>query len=103
MRMPSASISICTTSAWYALKVGTAPGYVGASARMTSPGSMNVLQRSSMTCWAPVVKRARIELAREETLSFVPPWYGQRVVALGEQRAARVALSGPVAPGLLAD
>jgi aminopeptidase len=51
----------------------------------------------------PWVKRARIELAREETLSFVPRWYGQRVLALGEQRAARVALSGPVAPGLLAD
>ncbi|HWT21923.1 MAG TPA: aminopeptidase, partial [Solirubrobacteraceae bacterium] len=51
----------------------------------------------------PWVKRARIELAREETLSFVPPWYGQRVLALGEHRAARVALSGPVAPGLLAD
>jgi aminopeptidase len=51
----------------------------------------------------PWVKRARIRHAREETLSFVPPWYGERVLALGEHRAARVALSGPVAPGLLAD
>ncbi|HTE62930.1 MAG TPA: aminopeptidase, partial [Solirubrobacteraceae bacterium] len=51
----------------------------------------------------PHVKRARIEHAREETLEFVPPWYGQRVLALGDQRAARVALSGPSAPGLMAD
>jgi aminopeptidase len=51
----------------------------------------------------PHVKRARIEHARPETLDFVPPWYGERILALGEQRAARVALSGPSAPGLLAD
>jgi aminopeptidase len=51
----------------------------------------------------PYVKRARIEHAREETLSFVPPWYGERVLALGDQRAARVAISGPSAPGLMAD
>jgi aminopeptidase len=51
----------------------------------------------------PWVKRARIEHAREDTLAFVPPWYGERVLALGEHRAARVALSGAVAPGLLAD
>ena len=51
----------------------------------------------------PYVKRARIEHARPETLEFVPPWYGERVLALGEQRAARVAISGPSAPGLMAD
>ena len=51
----------------------------------------------------PHVKRARIEHAREETLDFVPSWLGERVVALGDQRAARVALSGPSAPGLMSD
>ena len=51
----------------------------------------------------PWVKRARIEFAREETLEFVPSWYGERVLDLGRQRAARIALSGPVAPGLLRD
>ena len=51
----------------------------------------------------PWVKRARIEHAAEDTLDFVPPWIGERVLALGEQHAARVALSGPVAPGLLED
>ena len=51
----------------------------------------------------PWVKRARIQYAAEDTLDFVPPWLGDRVLALGEHHAARVALSGPVAPGLLED
>ena len=46
----------------------------------------------------PWVKRARIEHAREETLGFVPPWYGERMKALGEHRAARIGLAGPIAP-----
>jgi aminopeptidase len=49
----------------------------------------------------PWVKRARIAHARDETLGFVPPWYGQRMLALGEHRAARIAFSGPTAPGIL--
>ncbi|HYI18896.1 MAG TPA: aminopeptidase [Solirubrobacteraceae bacterium] len=51
----------------------------------------------------PHVKRARIEHADPETLDFVPEWYGQRILALGDAHAARVALSGPIAPGLMAD
>jgi aminopeptidase len=51
----------------------------------------------------PWIKRARIAHARDETLDFVPEWYGDRVLALGEARAARIALSGTSAPGLLAD
>jgi aminopeptidase len=51
----------------------------------------------------PHIKRARVEHAKPDTLDFVPPWYGERVLALGDQRAARVALSGPSAPGLLSD
>jgi aminopeptidase len=49
------------------------------------------------------VKRARVQHAPEETLDFVPPWYGERILALGEHRCARIGLSGPVAPGLLDD
>jgi aminopeptidase len=46
-------------------------------------------------------KRARARYADPETLSFVPPWLGERALALGEYRCARVALTGPVAPGAL--
>ncbi|MEJ7893697.1 MAG: aminopeptidase [Solirubrobacteraceae bacterium] len=49
----------------------------------------------------PWVKRARIEHAGDDTLEFVPSWYGERMLALGEQRAARIAFSGPAAPGVL--
>jgi aminopeptidase len=49
----------------------------------------------------PHVKRARIEHAADDTLDFVPSWYGERMLALGEQHCARVSFSGPTAPGLL--
>jgi aminopeptidase len=51
----------------------------------------------------PWVKRARIAHARDETLDFVPEWYGERILALGNAHAARIALSGASAPGLLED
>jgi aminopeptidase len=51
----------------------------------------------------PWVKRARIEHAPDDTLEFVPPWFGERMLALGRERAAAITLSGPVAPGLLDD
>jgi aminopeptidase len=46
-------------------------------------------------------KRARMLHADPETLEFVPPWYGQRILALSEHRCARIALSGPSAPQAL--
>jgi aminopeptidase len=49
------------------------------------------------------VKRERILHADEETLDFVPTWYGQRLLELGRQRCARISLSGPATPGLLDD
>jgi aminopeptidase len=51
----------------------------------------------------PHVKRARIEHAAEETLDFVPSWYGDRTIQKGEQRAAAVTLSGPTDPHLFDD
>ncbi len=44
--------------------------------------------------WDPLVKRARLELAPEDSLEFVPPWLGERMHWLSEERAARVSLSG---------
>jgi aminopeptidase len=51
----------------------------------------------------PWVKRARIAHAPDDSLEFVPPWYGERLLALGRERSAAVTLSGPVAPALLDD
>jgi aminopeptidase len=49
----------------------------------------------------PWVKRARVAYAPEDSLEYVPPWYGERLLALGRERGAAITLSGPVAPGLL--
>ncbi len=54
-----------------------------------------------VTYFDPYVKRARIEHAREETLGFVPSWYGDRMLELGRQRAARISFSGPAPPDVL--
>jgi aminopeptidase len=49
----------------------------------------------------PLLKRARIEFAADDTLEFVPPWYGRRVLELGEQRGASVVIRGTTVPGAL--
>lgn len=49
----------------------------------------------------PHVKLARLRHADPATLEFVPTWYRDRVLALGEQRCCRIMLTGPSAPGLL--
>ena len=51
----------------------------------------------------PWIKRARIAHAADDTLEYVPPWYGERILTLGRERGAAITLSGPVAPGLLDD
>ena len=48
-----------------------------------------------VTYFDPYVKRVRLLHAPEETLDFVPSWYGERVLELGRQRAATIALTGP--------
>jgi aminopeptidase len=47
------------------------------------------------------VKHARMLHAAPETLEFVPPWYGERMRALGENQCAVIALTGPVAPHIM--
>ncbi|HZR92306.1 MAG TPA: aminopeptidase [Gaiellaceae bacterium] len=49
----------------------------------------------------PYVKRARIELAAQDTLDGVPSWYRARVRALAETRSARISLAGPTEPEAL--
>jgi aminopeptidase len=51
----------------------------------------------------PLVKRLRVELAAEDSLSWVPPWLGRRILDLGDLEAARIRLSPTVPPGLLSD
>jgi aminopeptidase len=53
--------------------------------------------------WDPHLKRARVQYAADEVLDFVPPWYGERTLQLGEERAATISLSGPIEPHLYDD
>ena len=54
-----------------------------------------------VTYFDPLVKRARIEFAPDDTLEFVPSWFGERVLELGRQHCARISLAGPSVPGAL--
>jgi aminopeptidase len=54
-----------------------------------------------LSVFDPYFKRARALHADRDTLSFVPPWIGERMLALGELRCARIGLSGPSAPRAL--
>ena len=49
----------------------------------------------------PFVKRIRLERAPEETLDFVPAWYGRRLIELGEGHGVRISITPQVPPGLL--
>ena len=51
----------------------------------------------------PWVKRARVQNVREESLAYVPPWFGQRARQLGEAHAATISLAAPAAPRLFED
>jgi aminopeptidase len=47
------------------------------------------------------VKRTRIDRADPETLEFVPPWYGQRFLGLGEHRGVRISIQPNPEPRVL--
>ena len=47
----------------------------------------------------PHVKRIRAETSREESLTWVPPWFGKRMLDLGDLNAARVVLTPIAGPG----
>jgi aminopeptidase len=49
----------------------------------------------------PYVKKARLQHARDDTLEYVPRWYGERMLALGDEHAARIIFVPRVSPGIL--
>jgi aminopeptidase len=53
--------------------------------------------------WDPHLKRMRVQYADEDVLDFVPPWYGERTLQLGDERGATILLSGPIEPHLYDD
>jgi aminopeptidase len=53
--------------------------------------------------WDPHLKRARVQYATDDVLDFVPSWYGERALQLGDERGATISLSGPIEPHLFDD
>jgi aminopeptidase len=51
----------------------------------------------------PHVRRALIEHADEDVLSWSPPWHLERTKTMGDDRAAIIALTGDAEPDLLSD
>ncbi|MGZ4390921.1 MAG: aminopeptidase [Gaiellaceae bacterium] len=49
----------------------------------------------------PYLKRVRIENADPETLSFVPQWYGERVLKHAEHNGARISMRSVTAPNVM--
>ncbi len=83
--------------------VDTEPGREEAS-RAIAAASYRVGARFvDVNYFDPWVKRLRLEHAAPSTLDWVPPWYGDRVRALGEARAAIIALHGTLSPTLFDD
>jgi aminopeptidase len=51
----------------------------------------------------PHVKRSRLRHVPDEDLDYVPPWFGERQIRLGELRGCRISLAGSTAPRLFDD
>ncbi|MDX6643051.1 MAG: aminopeptidase, partial [Solirubrobacteraceae bacterium] len=83
--------------------VGTEPGKEELTRAIVATAYRHGAKFVDVTVFDPHVKRERILNAAPETLAFLPSWYGERVLALGEQRCARIGLSGNAAPGLFDD
>ena len=69
--MPSASIAICATSAWYERKMPIAPTYDGDSASTTSPGSRKSFATRSRACCEPVVTTTSSTPARMPSSAMI--------------------------------
>jgi aminopeptidase len=83
--------------------IGTEPGKLDLTRAVADSAYRAGAKFVDVTLFDLYVKRSRILHAAEDTLDYVPPWYGDRISALGDLRAARIGLTGPSAPGLLND
>jgi aminopeptidase len=83
--------------------VGAEPGKEALARAVAAAAYRAGAKFVDVTYFDLMVKRARLQYAAEDTLDFVPSWYGERLLALGEQRCARIGLTGPALPGVLDD
>jgi aminopeptidase len=82
------------------LAVSTEPGKEELARAIADAGYRHGAKFVDVTTFDLHVKRSRVVHAADEDLEYVPPWLGERVLALGEHHAARIGLTGPVEPTL---
>jgi aminopeptidase len=63
--------------------VGTEPGKEAVSRAIAVAAYKRGAKFVDVSTFDQHVKHARVKYAREEDLGYVPPWYGERVRALG--------------------
>jgi aminopeptidase len=51
----------------------------------------------------PHIKRSRLLHAPAETLEYLPPWYGERALHVGDEHGARISFAGSTTEGLFDD
>ena len=51
----------------------------------------------------PYVKHVRVLHVRDESLEYIPPWFGARVMEIGRAHGAAIRLAGPAEPRLFDD
>jgi aminopeptidase len=82
------------------MAIGTEPGKEPLARAIADAAYRHGARYVDVLSFDLYVKRARVLHAADEDLDWVPPWIRDRVRALGEINAARVGLTGPVAPDL---
>jgi aminopeptidase len=85
------------------LDIGSGLGKEELTRALTASAYKSGAKFVDVNYWDPHLKRARVQYASDDVLDFVPSWYGERTLQLGEERAATILLSGPVAPHLYDD
>ena len=82
--------------------IGTEPGKEALTRALAEAAYRHGARFVDVASFDLHVKRARVRYSRDEDLDWIPPWYGQRILGLGELHAARVGLTGASAPDLFA-
>jgi aminopeptidase len=85
------------------LDIGTGLGKEELTRAITASAYKRGAKFVDVYYWDPYLKRARVQYAADDVLDFVPSWYGERTLQLGEERGATISLSGPTEPHLFDD
>jgi aminopeptidase len=85
------------------LDIGTGLGKEELTRALTASAYRRGAKFVDVYYWDPHLKRARVQYAADEVLEFIPSWYGERALQLGEERGATISLSGPIEPHLFDD